>query len=264
METITSRQNARFREIKKLIENKRYREETGSFFVDGVNFVAQALANNWEILSLVYVPSEIDTDYKKKILSLVPDEKHFPVDKNLYEALSVKKDVQGVGGVFKQKLTRSEILPGTGVVLENIANPGNLGSIARLCAAFGINNLYIIKPAVEFFHPEVVRASMGGLFHLNLVEFDSIGRLSEEMKKTDYFGIGTSLQDDSVNLSVFNKDYGQSERILVLFGSEAKGLSTEAKNTCQTLLRIPIHERVDSLNVAESAAIVLYELFVKK
>lgn len=262
METITSRQNPRFKEIKRLIDDKKYREETGSFFVDGVNFVAQALANNWEVVTLVYVPTEIDSEYKKKIISLVPVEKHFLIDASLYEGLSIKKDIQGVGAVMKKKVVQNELLEGNGVVLENIANPGNLGSIARLCAAFDIKNLYVIKPAVEFFHPEAVRSSMGGLFHLNLVEFDSIDEIKSALNKKKVFCLGTSIQDDAIDLSAWTTS--QVVQTLVWFGSEARGLTTEARNLCQTLVRIPMHERVDSLNIAESAAIVVYELLNKK
>lgn len=264
MDIVTSRQNNRFKEIKELIDDKKSREETGNFFVDGVNFVAQAIANNWEVVTLIYVPVEIDTEYKKRVLSMVPIEKHFPIGASLYEILSVKKDIQGVGAVLKQRLGHNELLPEAGVVLENIGNPGNLGSIARLCAAFDIKNLYVIKPAVEFFHPEVVRSSMGGLFHLNLVEFDSIAIMEDALEKNSYFCLGTSLQNDSVLLTDYRSNMAKTKNQLIWFGSEAKGLTSAAKNLCQTLVQIPMHERADSLNVAESAAIVLYELFIKK
>lgn len=263
MKTITSRQNTRFKEVRRLVEDKKHRDETGLFFVDGVNFVAQALDAGWEISELVFVPDEIDTEFKKEVVARVPENKHFGVDISLYETLSAKKDIQGVGAVVRQKIQRNILLEGTGVVLENIANPGNLGSIARLCAAFNIKNLYVVKPAVEFFHPEVVRASMGGLFRLNLITFDSEAQVKKALEKKPVFCLGTSLQDDAVSLSNWMTSQVEREGVLVFFGSEAKGLSTEAKNLCESLIRIPISDAVDSINVAESAAIVLYELFVR-
>lgn len=262
MEIVTSRQNPSFKAIRKLVEDKKYRDETGLFFVDGVNFVAQAMDNNWEISELVYVPSKADTQFKQDIIARVSENKHFPIDISLYEMLSTKKDIQGVGVVVRQKIQNNILLDGAGVVLENIANPGNLGSIARLCAAFGIKNLYVIRPAVEFFHPEAVRASMGGLFHLNLVAFDSFVEMKSALKKKSVFCLGTSLQGDAIRLS--DLAAATSQVVIVWFGSEAKGLTDEAKKLCQTLVKIPISSAVDSLNVAESAAIVLYELFVKK
>ncbi len=264
METITSRQNPRYKEIKKLIEDKKYRDETGLFFVDGVNFVSQAVENNWEIEQLVYVPSQLDSDFKKRILTKIPTNKHFAVDISLYEALATKNEIQGVGAVVRQKLQRNTLLPGAGVVLENLANPGNLGSIARLCAAFEVKNLYVIKPAVEFFHPEAVRASMGAVFHLNLVSFDSLSLMKQEISSKNFVSLGTSLQTDSIDLNDYIHNRDNSKSYLIWFGSEAKGMSDEAKKLCQLLLRIPISQAVDSLNVAESAAVVLYELFIRK
>lgn len=261
MEKITSRQNPRYKEIKKLVEEKKYRQETECFFVDGVNFVTQAIENNWEVTLLVYVPNKIDTEYKKAAVAKVPPEKHFPVDESLYQTLSSKKDIQGVGAVVRKKVLADTLLPETGVVLENIANPGNLGSIMRLCAAFGIKNLYTIAPCVEFFHPETVRASMGAIFHLNLIEFDSLEVMRQRLSENPRQCIGTSLQDDAVDLSAWTTSQ-VVQNMLVWFGSEARGLSSEAKGLCQTLLRIPMSKAVDSINIAESAAIVLYELLL--
>ena len=262
MEVITSRQNPRYKEIKKLIDDKKYRQETGCFFVDGVNFVAQAIENNWDVRQLVYVPNKIDSEFKKMVLTKVPPERYFPIDESLYQALSSKKDIQGVGAVIQQKVTANTLYSGTGVVLENIANPGNLGSIARLCAAIGIKNLYTIAPSVEFFHPEAIRASMGAIFHLNLVEFESLTTMKQRLLENNYICIGTSLQEDATDLSSWTTSE-VVQNTLIWFGSEARGLSSEAKELCPTLLRIPMSQAVDSLNVAESAAIVMYELVIK-
>src|SRR3989344_3974656 len=262
MEVITSRQNPRYKEIKKLIDDKKYRQETGCFFVDGVNFVAQAIENNWDVRQLVYVPNKIDSEFKKMVLTKVPAEKYFPIDESLYKALSSKKDIQGVGAVIQQKVTANTLYSGTGVVLENIANPGNLGSIARLCAAFDIKNLYTIAPSVEFFHPEAIRASMGAIFHLNLVEFESLTTMKQRLLENNYICIGTSLQEDATDLSSWTTSE-VVQNTLIWFGSEARGVSSEAKELCPTLLRIPMSQAVDSLNVAESAAIIIYELVIK-
>ncbi|MFZ2202660.1 MAG: RNA methyltransferase [Microgenomates group bacterium] len=262
MEIITSRQNPRIKEVKKLIADKKARAESGLFWVDGVNFVAQAIENTWEIETLVYVPELVDSDFKKKVVEQIDDDRWLAVNREIYADLATKKDIQGIGAVVRQKISKNTLFDGTGVVLENIANPGNLGSIVRLCAAFSVTRLYVVKPAVDFFNPETVRASMGAIFHLGLVYFDSTDELVKQLTGRGFAVIGTSLQDDSVDLAQF-KPRKISNR-LFLFGSEAKGLSGEAREMCDSLVKIPISEAVDSLNIAESAAIVLYELVVKK
>ena len=264
MEAITSKQNSRFKDIKKLTEDKKYRDETGLFFVDGVNFVSQEIDNNWEIEQLVYVPSQIDSDFKKRVLARIPTNKHFAVDTSLYEGLATKDDIQGVGAIIRQRIQKNTLLSGAGVGLENLANPGNLGSIARLCAAFEVKNLYVIKPGVEFFHPEAIRASMGAIFHLNLIGFDSLNQMKQEISSKNFVSLGTSLQTDSIDLNDYLHNRDVSKSYLIWFGSEAKGMSDEAKRLCQLLLKVPISQAVDSLNVAESAAVVLYELFIRK
>lgn len=262
MEIITSRQNPRVKEIKKLVSDKKMREESGLFWVDGVNFVAQAIENKWAIATLVYVPDLIDTDFKKKVVGRIDAGRRLAVSGEIYAALATKKDIQGVGAIIKQKVSKNTLFTGAGVVLENSANPGNLGSVARLCAAFSIKNLYVVKPAVDFFNPETVRASMGAIFHLSLVYFDAVAELKKQLTGRGFAVIGTSLQNDSVDLAKSRPR--KISNLLLLFGSEARGLSSEAKEICDSLVKIPISEAVDSLNVAESAAIVLYELLAKK
>jgi len=242
--------------------DKKARGGSNSFWVDGVNFVAQAVENKWEIETLVYVPELVDSDFKRKVLERVDLDRWLAVSQEIYAGLASKSDIQGVGAVVRQKISKNTLFDGAGVVLENIANPGNLGSIARLCAGFSVKKLYVVKPAVDFFNPETVRASMGAIFHLSLVYFDSVAELKEKLNGRGFVVIGASLQNDSVDLAQF-KPHKSSKR-LFLFGGEAKGLSSEAKEICDSLVKIPISGAVDSLNVAESAAIVLYELVAKK
>jgi len=262
MDIITSRQNPRYKDIKKLVEDKKFRNESGTFFIDGVNFVAQAIENNWDIEQLVYSPSLVDSDFKRAVVSQVSKDKYFEIDPDLYEGLSTKKDIQGIGAVIRQKFSVNTLSDGAGVVLEHIANPGNLGSIMRLCAAFEIPTIYTVAPCVESFNPEVVRSSMGAIFHLKIVEFESLEAMSHKLAESEYFCIGTSIQDDSIDLADYEPKKLLTENKLIWFGSEAKGLSNAARDLCQTLLRIPVSKAVDSLNVAESAAIVLYELII--
>lgn len=262
METITSRQNGKYKDIKQLLTDKKYRRESGLFFVDGVNFVNQALVAKWEVVTLVYVPEKIDSDFKKEVLETAKAAEQLPISTDLYRALSSKTDIQGLGAVIRQKVIGNRLLEGDGVVLENIASPGNLGTICRLCAAFAIDNLYVIRPAVEFFSPETVRASMGAIFQVNLVEFDSLGQIEQNLRDKPIVNIGTSLQADTVELAQIALRDGQTT--LFWFGSEAKGLSEGARRLCEKLVKIPISNKVDSLNVAESAAIVLYELKANK
>lgn len=260
MEIITSRQNNLFKHIKRLKEDKKYRKENKEFWVDGVNFVAQGKENNWVIKKLVYVPEELQSEFKKNIVEAVPAEKKVEFSKELYESLSSKKDIQGIGAIFEEKSFFNRVENETSIVLEHISNPGNLGTIMRTCVAFGIKNVVIVNPAVDPFSFEVVRSSMGAIFHLTISIFDSTEELVKTLEEQNIVSIGTSLQDDSIDIREYKNDLSL---YALWFGNEAKGMSDEAKKCCKTLLHIPMTDKVDSFNISESVGITVWELVGK-
>jgi TrmH family RNA methyltransferase len=257
---ITSRQNAIFKHIRDLIENKRYRLSANQFWIDGANFTYKAIQNGWKIDKLIYVEEELESDFRKEVVNLVPEEKKVSFSHELYEVLASKKDIQGIGAIVNMQFQKNELNLGFGIVLENISNPGNLGMIIRACAAFNIQNIYIINPAVDPFNPETVRSSMESIFYVKVSIFDSLNNMKSALQSSSFTNIGTSLQPDSIDLKEFGQNFDLTENVLIWFGNEAKGLTDESKAICDKLLNIKMSENVDSLNIAGSASIFLYEL----
>ncbi len=256
MDVLTSTNNPLVKRIKKLLLDRVYRYEEGAFWCDGVNFVSQAIDNGWEIDTLVFVPQKIDSDFKRAVWTKALGVKKVAVSESVYQALSSKKDIQGVGAIIKMK-TGDTLERGLGVVLEHLQTPGNLGTIMRTCLAFDIKCLYLIAPSVDPFNPDTVRASMGALFGLKIVVIADFAGFASQIKKNLRYCIGTSLQEATL-LSNYSRQLEGTE--LIWFGNEAKGLSIEARRLCQDSLKVPISPIVDSLNVAECAAIILYTL----
>lgn len=256
MDSITSGTNPLVKRIKKLLTDRAFRYEEQAFWCDGVNFVNQALDQGWEVDTLVFVPEKTDTDFKKEVWAKAHKSKRVAVSESVYQTLSSKKDIQGMGAIIKMK-TSDTLERGLGVVLEHLQTPGNLGTIMRTCLAFDIKCLYLITPSVDPFHPDTVRASMGALFGLTIVMVSDFSHFSTQIKDNMRYCIGTSLQEATLLPSYARKLEGTE---LIWFGSEAKGLTEEARKLCQDSLKVPISSAVDSLNVAECAAIVLYAL----
>lgn len=259
MELITSRQNNVFKHIRSLKEDKKYRKESREFWVDGVNFVAQGLDKGWILKKLIYVPEKIDSPYKSTITEHIAENNKVAFSRDLYSALSTKKDIQGIGAIFEEK-SSSTVAKESSIVLEHISNPGNLGTIIRTSLAFGIKNIIIVNPAVDPFSFEVVRSSMGAIFHVSISVFDSTEVLGQKLEESQIISVGTSLQDDSTDIRTYKFDNQPSA---IWFGNEAKGLTPEARKICQSLLHIPMTGDVDSLNISESVGIVLWELVRK-
>jgi|CXWL01.1.fsa_nt_gi TrmH family RNA methyltransferase len=258
MEVITSRQNPRFKEIKKLIEEKKTREKTGTFFVDGVNFVAQALANNWELEQLVFVPDEIDSDFKKKILGKVGVEKYFQISKELYESLATKDLIQGMGAVVAMK--EGGVGERLMVVLENPKSPGNVGTIMRTMLGLGVTQLTIVQPAADIYQSECVRASMGAIFGIKCDLAENTADALAFCEKKGYEVVCFDRGESQIELKSLASTLSTKDRVALWFGSEGPGLSQEAKSAASRTVAIETNEKIDSLNLAEAVSIGLYTL----
>ena len=165
----------------------------------------------------------------------------------------VDKENCFVVGVFKK--FDCEKQKGKHLVLVNPSDMGNMGTIMRTTLGFGIKNLCIVKPCVDIFNPKVVRASMGAIFSLNVVAFDSVEEYLKSNNNKKYFFM---LNGKKVlgSFSKTDKDYD------LVFGNEASGLPNELLNYDESVV-IEHSKDIDSLNLPISVGVALYE-FTKK
>ncbi len=234
----------------KLSRDRSARWGSSLFWVDGVNFVDQAIKKGWEIDTLVYLADKLDTEFKHSVIHAIPKDKRMLIGHAVYEKLAYKGDIQGIGAVVKMKSEKDKILPGSGIVLENTQYAGNLGTIMRTALGFGVKNIYLVGKTVDPFSPEVVRSSMGAIFGINIILIDDLNVLSSQNN------IALSLDSDSQFLV---STFQHPASWLLWLGHEGRGLTPQAKVMCQTKLKIAISADIDSLNIAEAAAIALYE-----
>ncbi len=171
----------------------------------------------------------------------------------LVEKLAIRGNTYAIG-VFKKY--HSELDPNQNhLVLVNPSSMGNLGTIMRSMIGFGINDLALIEPTADPFDPKVIRASMGSLFHLRFQKFRSF---------TDYWGVQTKhaiypfMTDGKIALP----EVEFSTPAALVFGGEAPGLGNEY-HEFGTSVSIPQADVVDSLNLAQSVGIALYQFWVK-
>jgi len=152
-------------------------------------------------------------------------------------------------------LSFSEISKGIWVGLDTVQDPGNLGSILRTLDAMGGKGIVLIGKCTDPFHPTSVRASMGAIFTQKIVKL-TLSEFIERVNGVDLEIIGTSCQN--------GKDYQAHtyhSSIILLMGSEQKGLHIDLKKACDQLINIPMVGKADSLNLANATSIVLYEIY---
>lgn len=255
MKKITSTANPEIKNIRALAMRK-YREETGLFITEGLRHALEAAEAGWEFSALVIEESAKDKDLVKKLLALVEKQKAHVLDVSpkIMESLTKRDNAQNVVAVLKQRWAGlAAVKKGVWVALEEIRDPGNLGTIMRTCDAVGAEGIILIENTCDPYSLEAIRASMGSFPHVKLVRCTRA-----DFVKTFAAGfqvVGTHLKTDH--------DYRKIEYktpLVLLMGNEQAGLTETLASACTHLVKIPMRGRADSLNVSVATAIMLYEV----
>lgn len=237
------------------------RERTGAYYIEGLRIVQQALRAP-EMIELAVIAPELFTTPASHQLVMalhmagIPITELSPTD---FGRISFKENRQGIGSVVRAKrasLDGVQQAPNSfWVALNQVGNPGNLGAIMRTCDAVGCTGLLLLGNTADPYHPEAIRASMGALFSLQLISA-SFAAFATWADRHSYAIVGTSplaTQD--------YRDLTYRNPMILLMGSERTGLSTEQQRVCTALVRIPMQGTSDSLNLAVSTSVILYEIF---
>lgn len=230
---IESRQNQKIKDLVKLSQPK-FSKEMKLFKIEGLH--ALEMAKESGVLVSVFVTQEIkDLDVPQYLVS-----------KDIMESISYAKSPQGVICVCKY-IEEKDIKSEKVILLDNVSDPGNLGTILRTALAFGYNDV-ILRGGCSQHNEKVLQSTQGAIFNLNILNNFDIKKLK------DYEVIATEIKG-SVDLSTV---HGIGKHILVL-GNEAHGVSEEMLKLASKRVRIDI-QNIESLNVAVAGAIAMYEL----
>lgn len=230
---------------------KRYRKEDTVSYSLGITLTFELLKFKTEYVNKVYIHSAMKAgETLDRLLSMCKASNIETVytDK-IFNVLSQKENCYVIGEFrkFNGKLSKDT----SHIVLVNPSNAGNMGTIMRSALGFGMNNMAIIRPAVDAFDPKVVRASMGAIFSTNFEYFDSF----EEYKKI----CGErEMYPFMLNAKKSLHDVSPAGNFSLIFGNEATGLPDEFLNVGTSVI-IPHSSNIDSLNLPIAASIAMYE-----
>ena len=248
---ITSVQNTRVKGWAALLEKKQ-RDRSGSFLIEGVHLVQEALAEEAELECIVYDvvrgwPEELaQTDAVERVA----------VSRQIMARCTGTDTPPPVFAVARKRQPDSEALFREGaivVVLDAVQDPGNVGTIIRSADAVGADAVVLGRGCVDLYNPKTVRSTMGSLFHLPVIEGDLLELLPEARSRGARL-IGTSLQAEK---SCYSQDWKPAT--WVVMGSESRGLSSEVQALLDDTVRIPMRGGSESLNVAMATTVLLFE-----
>ena len=257
---ITSFANSTVKEIRKL-EQKKYRQQSGTYFIEGLRTVGEAVQTRAPIKALVVAPDLLVSEFGQSLLAdpSLRDVERIEISAEIFEKLANKQGPQGIGAIMKQSWQDlAELQLGTDdlwVALDAIADPGNLGTIMRTADSVGAKGIILLGNSTDPFDPAAVKASMGAIFSLALANADW------PEFRTWQKGQQAQLIGTSDHGAIDYQQIHYRRPLILLMGSERHGLPDEMMAACDHLARIPMAGRSDSLNLAVATAVMLYEIF---
>ena len=243
---ITSLNNDLIKETAKLLQ-KKYREETELFLLEGEKCIDEAIESGLKIVRIFSLENQ------NKYSSIEQVE----VTEAILSKISSTASAPKVIAVGEKQINNWSNNYKKVILLENIKDAGNLGTILRSACAFKIDAVVLYGDTVDLYNPKCVRSSVGNLWKIPVFEVKELSDLKEKFNK--YERVATLPKS---NHTIWLNDYIPQENILVMFGAESDGLSDELKNFATKNVTIEMSEEVESLNLSTSASIIMYKLSV--
>lgn len=254
---ITSLQNPSVKMLRSL-DAKKYRDEEGLFLVEGARHIAEAFEQGWQAHTLAFSAAALHDATAKQNLALARQQKAqvLEVTDKILGSITNRDNNQPVIAAFRQrKAELSSIDGGFWVALENIRDPGNLGTILRTADAAGAKGVMLLGTTCDPWSPEAIRASMGSFTRMPIITA-SLEAFAAWRKTYKGRLVGTHLNARAIDY----RDTPTALPLVLLMGSEQSGLSDRLTALCDTLVKIPMTGGAESLNLAVSTGIMLYEI----
>ena len=225
----------------KELNNKKMRDENNLFLVEGEHLVLEAY--NSGFLKEVIILDGHDYDYKVNKIY---------VNDSVMKAISNLESFPSIIGVCEKKLEKN--IGDKVLILDNIQDPGNLGTIIRSAVAFNVDTIIASPNTVDIYNSKVIRASQGMIFHINYI-IDELYDRVKYLKQNNYKILGTNVNDGKSL-----KNVEKIKKFAIIMGNEGNGVRPELQNLSDELLYIDMNNNCESLNVAVATSIILYEL----
>ena len=261
LEKITSVSNSKIKFVNSL-QQKNVRLKENLFLCEGLRLCETAIDSRFEIQTAFVTRKMLDDSRGKSLVEKLNDRICFEVSEQVFRKISETDNPQGILFVMKipsQRIDSKKILDRKNaliVCLDRIQDPGNLGTILRTSLAVGVDGIFLLDGSVDIYSGKAIRSSMGAIFRLpNIV---NISR-DEFLKITD----GRNVFATSANASEKYFEVDFSNETILVFGNEANGIDSQILDRSKKI-SIPMKNSVESLNVAVSASIILYEVFRQK
>ena len=259
-----SRESQILRLVKDLQTQRAIRDQRQLFYVEGVRNFVQVASQGFELEMVVYSDKLCTSAVTRKMVRQLKNQGTaiLNIKPEIYRSLSSSERASGVGVIVRQRWTALESIdlskPCCFVVLEEINSAGNLGTLIRSSEALGATGFIILGKTLELHAPETIRATMGAMFKQDFVH-SSFTDFQTWVREKNVCVVGAS-PDGTTDFDRFE----YSRATFLFLGEEQEGLTTQQRNLCALLLKIPMIGKSDSLNLGVAGSLMLYQIYRSK
>ena len=260
MQQITSKENKIIKHIIKLKE-KKYRKEYNEYIIEGAKIVQEAIQEKAKIKQIIISENAINTDlmqnHLKEELQKID---YIQVPSKIFKLISEVEKPQGILAIIEKEKQEENIDVNQDIILalDDLQDPGNLGTIIRTADSVGLKQILISKGTTEAYNPKVIRSTMGAIFRVKIIECENLKETLKRLQKNNFKIMVTDLNTDK---SIYDI---KLQKKVIIIGNEANGVSEEIKNIADTRAIIPMFGKTESLNASIATGVILYEYVRQK
>ena len=260
MQVISSKDNELIKHIKKL-KDKKHRDESNEYIIEGVKLIEEAVKEKARIKKIIVCEDTTRTyEIPTHIMYEIAKYECVYVTNKVFASITQVTNPQGIMAIIEKGDTNVPIdyTQDIIVALDDVQDPGNLGTILRTVDSIGLNQIIVSKGTADAFNSKVVRSTMGAIFRVKIIEVENLPQSIKEMRKHHFKLMVTSLQtENSIYDIKFNKK-------IIVIGNEANGVSKEIQEMADEKAKIPMLGKTESLNASVAAGVVMYEYVRQK
>ena len=254
---ITSKEKEIVKHIRKK-KKKKEREEAGEFIVEGIKMIEEAVREKAKIKMIVVSEEFNQNPIPQDVLYKVAKEKIIYVSNSVFKTLTDVNSPQGILAIIeKNEIKEIDFSQDLFLILDNIQDPGNMGTILRTADSVNLKQVIVPKGNADCYNPKVVRSTMGAIFRVSVIEVEDLSKTMKEMKKHKIQILVTALETKD---SIYDVDY---KRSAIVIGNEGNGVSKEILELADKKIKIPMPGKTESLNAAVATGIILYHAIRK-
>ncbi|MCI8309014.1 MAG: RNA methyltransferase [Clostridia bacterium] len=255
---ITSKDNEIVKYVRKL-KDKKFRDEVGEFVIEGIRIIEEAIVEKAKIKMVIVCDGCLNSDpIRSDLLYKLAKEKVIYVSEKIFKYITDVTSPQGILAIVeKNNSSKIDFSQDLFLILDNIQDPGNMGTILRTADSIALTQIIVTKGNADCFNPKVVRSTMGAIFRVNVIEVDDLIKVIKELKKHKIQILATDLQTEH---SIYDVDYKKSA---IVIGNEGNGVSESILKISDKKIKIPMKGKTESLNAAVATGIILYNAIRK-